>query len=371
MQDRHPGTGAWPGLRVPAVGRAADLLQLIADVGRPMRIPELVRESGLPRTSTVSLCGALTEERLLVRGADGTYWLGPRLAELGSATRSTRALGLIVGLLVPNRRNAFFGVQIDTLAAIAADQRAQVQVESAEDDPDRQRRQLDRMLTGGVDVILINPVAALGFEDAMERARAQGVPVVAIDAQTAGAHASVTSDNTQAGISAGHFLARVLSGRGSVAIIDGQPITAMADRVAGFRAAMADYPRIAVVGQVRGMHDRAAGRDSALRIFHDQPEIDGIFVINDLTAYGVAEVIIERGLATRIVTVDGSAKAVDQVRAGGPIIATAAQDPARIAREGAHLAAVLRTGGRMMQGTVLLPTRLITTESWLDYEPWG
>ncbi len=368
MQRRQPDGGS---PRVPAVGRAAALLRLISGMGRPMRIPELVSGTGLPRTSVVGLCTALTAERLLVRGADGSHWLGPRLTELAAAARSTRPLGALVGLLVPTLRNPFFGVQVQELTELAAEQGALVQVEAADDDPGRQRQQLEHLLTAGADVIMINPVAATGFETVIERARERGVPLVAIDARTAGADASVTSDNTQAGAADGHFLARLLGGRGRVAVVDGQPVTAMADRVVGFRAAMADYPGITVTDQVRGSHDRASGRACAERLLRDGPAADGIFVINDLTAYGVADVIMERGLGTRIVTVDGSAEAVGQVRGDGPIVATAAQDPARIAREGARLAAALRTGSRILQRTVLLPTRLITAESWLDYEPWG
>lgn len=367
MPEPHPAGGS---PRVPAVGRAAELLRLISGTGRPMRIPELVSGTGLPRTSVVGLCTALTAERLLVRGADGSHWLGPRLAELAAAARSTRPLGALVGLLVPTLRNPFFGVQVQELTELAAEQGALVQVEAADDDPGRQLLQLERLLAAGADVIMINPVAATGFETVIGRVHDRGVPVVAIDARTAGVDASVTSDNTQAGAADGHFLARLLGGRGRVAVVDGQPITAMTDRVVGFRAAMADYPEITVTDQLRGSHDRASGRACAEQLLAG-PAPDGIFVINDLTAYGVADVIMERGLGTRIVTVDGSAEAVAQVRGGGPIVATAAQDPARIAREGARLAAALRTGSRILQRTVLLPTRLITAESWLDYEPWG
>ncbi|MFC7620907.1 substrate-binding domain-containing protein [Microlunatus sp. GCM10028923] len=356
--------------RVPAVGRAATLLRLIAETGRPMRIPELAGGTGVPRTTVAGDCAALAAERLLVRGADGSFWLGPRLAELAASARSGRPLGAVVGVLVPNLHNPFFDVEIAALTEIATEQGAELEVGDAAEDPARQRRQLGRLIDAGADVIMINPVAGTGFEAMINKARERDVPVIAIDARTAGVDASVTSDNTQAGAAAGHYLARALGGAGRVGIVDGQPITAMADRVAGFRTALADYPAIMITGRLSGWHDRDSGRACTERLLADGA-LDGLFVINDLTAYGAADVITERRLPTKIVTVDGSAEAVRQVRGGGPIIATAAQDPARIAREGARLAAALRTGHRLPQSTVLLPTRLITAESWLDYEAWG
>ena len=54
----HRGRG-----RVPALTRAATVLQLICDNGRPMTLAELAQLSGYPKSSVMGICHALTSER--------------------------------------------------------------------------------------------------------------------------------------------------------------------------------------------------------------------------------------------------------------------------------------------------------------------
>jgi ribose transport system substrate-binding protein len=99
--------------------------------------------------------------------------------------------------------------------------------------------------------------------------------------------------------------------------------------------------------------------------------IDAFFAINDPTAIGVARACTDARRVIPVLSVDGSAAAVDQVRRGGPIVATAAQDPARLAQSGLELGIALRSGIQSGHQTVLLPTRLITGDNAKDYIPWG
>lgn len=69
---------------VPAVTRAAAVLELLAVSPEPLGVSAIGRALGLPKSSVANLCGALTDAGLLrARGAG--FALGPRLAQLGAS----------------------------------------------------------------------------------------------------------------------------------------------------------------------------------------------------------------------------------------------------------------------------------------------
>ena len=75
--------------------------------------------------------------------------------------------------------------------------------------------------------------------------------------------------------------------RAGVAIVNGPPVTAVTDRVAGFLEEIKKHPDLKVISQ-----DQNAGgsRDGGLRVMSDLltafPHIDAVFAINDPTAIG-------------------------------------------------------------------------------------
>jgi DNA-binding IclR family transcriptional regulator len=68
----------------PAVTRAAAILTLIADEGRPLGLSDIARTLGLAKSSTLNLCVAL-EQAGLVRKGEAGYALGTKTVELGGA----------------------------------------------------------------------------------------------------------------------------------------------------------------------------------------------------------------------------------------------------------------------------------------------
>lgn len=362
---------AVPPSRVPAVHRATRVLGEVSAAGRPLALADLARRLGLPKSSLLGICQALGEERLLARDAGGRYRLGLRVAELASAARAAAPSLRHVGIAVQSRRNPFFDAEIEAASAAARDLGAAITALDADQDSERQRAQVRQLVRDDVDLILLDPVESDAIEPALEEARAAGILVVAINGGAAGADATVTTDNTQAGDLAARYLVEHLGRRGRVAIVDGTSVTAIADRVAGFFNALRDHPEVVVVAHVRGDNTSERGRELALEVLAEDGAVDGFFGINDPTSAGIAEAARESGRRVAIVSVDGSRAAVEAIRAGGPIIATAAQDPAALARTGLRLGVQLRSGARPSDRSVLLPTRLIGTAEAADYEPWG
>ena len=72
-----------------------------------------------------------------------------------------------------------------------------------------------------------------------------------------------------------------------------------------------------------------------------------------------------------IVGVDGARNAVEEIRAGGPIIATATQDPAALVRAAMDIGSALHGGARVARPSRYLVPRLIDARNAMEYQPWG
>ena len=70
----------------PAVLRTLDILELFLDDSAPLSAPDVVRRTGLPRTSVHELLATLVAREYLQKDeATGTFRLGVRLLQLGNA----------------------------------------------------------------------------------------------------------------------------------------------------------------------------------------------------------------------------------------------------------------------------------------------
>ncbi|MGO1539405.1 MAG: substrate-binding domain-containing protein [Leucobacter sp.] len=357
--------------RSPSVMRAAAIVRLLASLPEPQTVREIAEQTGLPPTSLRGICHALTKERMLIKGDDGRYWLGPRIAEFAAAALLAQEYALRIGLLIPTEENSYYTAVLAAAMAEVHEAGGELIVRQADEDADRQRAQWQELLDIGVDVILIDSVDSSALEDLVESTRAVGLPIVAVGSRVSRVHASIVSNNTQAGLLSGRFLASQLPERAKVAVIEGLRKNANAERVTGFTEAMQEYPGIEVVAHATGSMDNpASGRAAMKAVLKDHPDLDGVFAVCDPVAFGAADVVQRSGRNIQLVSVDGRAKAVKQITADGPIIATAAQDPARIIRTGLEVARGLTAGARPIQGTVQIPVRLITKANAGAYTPW-
>jgi len=355
---------------VPALRRAAVVLQRISESDRPMTLSELTQRTGLPKSSVMGICHALTDEGLLARGVDGTYALGSRLYELASAARSHGLAIGDIGFSYPVDES-FFVAEIAALRAEADRLAARLHVHAAREDRRTQSRQIEDFVSAGVDFILVEPVATDGLEEACAKARAARIPVVAIGSAVSGADAVVATDNTKAGFLAGSALVATLGGRGRVAVVGGIPITANSDRIAGFLAAIAPHPQVEVVATSHGELDAKSGRRAATEILAANPAVDGFFAANDQIAIGISRVLRSRRRSVPIVGVDGARNAVEEIRSGGPIVATATQDPAALVRAAMDIGITLHGGGHVARPSRYLAPTLVDARNAAEYQPWG
>ncbi|WP_413317257.1 substrate-binding domain-containing protein [Agrococcus sp. 1P02AA] len=278
---------------------------------------------------------------------------------------------IVVGITVSNSTNPFYVAESRTAEATAEEMGARVISQEAGEDVQEQSNQIDQFVISGADFIVIDPVDSDGVGPAVQRAQDAGVHVIGIDSVVTNATASVTTNNTQAGMISCESLAEQLGGSGTIAILDGTPISAVADRVVGCKEALAEYPDIEIVAEQRGDNSRDGALPVATDILTANPDIDGIFAINDPSAAGVMLAAQQTNRDIIITSVDGAQAAVDVILDGGMITATAAQDPAALARQGVEIGFALLDGQEPESEVIELPTELIDADSAPDYEPWG
>lgn len=251
----------------------------------------------------------------------------------------TNTSDLKIGMSFQELDNLYFVVMREALEDACKTMGAEVLVTDARHDVAKQISDIEDMVQKGIDILLINPTDSVGVQSVVENAKAAGVVVVAIDAQAAGPIDSFCgSKNYDAGYMAGDYLAKVIGEQGDVAILDGIPVVPILQRVEGFTDAMKKYPNIKIVDKQNGKQERSVAMDVTENIIQANPNLVGLFSVNDGGSMGSLAAIEGSGKDIALVSVDGSPEAVEAINAGGPFKATSAQFPRDQVRIGLGIA---------------------------------
>ncbi|WP_170297162.1 substrate-binding domain-containing protein [Georgenia thermotolerans] len=355
--------------KAPALVRAARLLDVVAAQRAPVTLADLTRRLALPKSSVLNICNTLVAQRMLLRGHDGSFRLGPRIIELGAVVNGTERPVRLIGLTVQGA-GPFFEAEVSAATEEAMNVGASIDAAHASHDPRVQERQIREFADAGAELIVVDPVDSQSLAGAAEYARTRGATLVAINGAAGGFDAAVTTDNTQAGFLAGTYFARRFPNGARIAVIGGTRVTAIADRIDGFTRALNERGAFSIVAHVTGDNTEATGYRLGTALLRKHPDLQGIFAINDPTASGASRACRERGVNVPIVGVDGSSEALAEITSGGGIVGTAVQDPRGLARVGVRFGLNLVFGAKPANQTVLLPTQLITASDAEGYEPW-
>lgn len=290
------------------------------------------------------------------------------------AAQPLRSVGLTVGDL----GNPFF-VQIAKGAEAKARELggAGVRFTSASSgyDLNLQTNQIEDFIAAKVDLIILNAADTKGIAPAVRKARAAGIVVVAVDvAAEGGVSATVMSDNVQAGRLAAEFVAKKLGGRGNVVILNGPPVSAVTDRVAGAEAVFRAHPGLKVLSRDQNAGgNRMGGMNVMANLLTAYPEIDAVFAINDPTGLGAALALRQaRKEKIFVVGVDGAPEAEKALQdSRSAFLATAAQDPFAMAAKAVEVGHGLLQGRKPETDPLLVPVTLITRDNIGTYRGWS
>lgn len=211
-----------------------------------------------------------------------------------------------------------------------------VNAPTSEADVDTQIAQLEDAITTGAEALVVAPTDASALNPTFDRAKEAGIPVLIIDSNTTWPDklTFIGTDNVAGGRLAGEYLCSQIT-TGQVAIITGQETAAsIADRVKGAQEAF-DACGLEVVAKINGEHSREGGLRAMEDILASNPDVPGIFCINDNEALGAVEALKAAGKLGDVMVVgfDANPDAVASVVAG-EMAATVAQAPANMGRYG-------------------------------------
>jgi len=208
-----------------------------------------------------------------------------------------------------------------------------VNAPTSEADVDVQIAQLEDAITKGANALVVAPTDASALNPTFDRAKEAGIPVLIIDSNTTWPDklTFIGTDNVAGGRLGGEYLCSQLPAGSPVAIITGQETAAsIVDRVTGAEDALAACG-LEVVAKINGEHTREGGLRAMEDILTANPDVQGVFCINDNEALGAIEALKAADKLDDLLLVgfDAIPDAINAI-AAGDLEATVAQAPANM-----------------------------------------
>ena len=204
-------------------------------------------------------------------------------------------------------------------------QNVTVEIRAANDDSHRQMRDIEELVSMGIDLLIVSPNVVDDVSPAIEKAYNAGIPVVLVDRHTRSEKctAYVGADNYDIGCRAGEYIANRLQGHGRVVEISGlEASTPAIDRHRGFKDAIADCPGIEVSCTVdAGWNGPQAEAVFDSILARGGEKIDLVFAHNDRMAAGAYRAAVRHGrehdmLFVGVDALPGEGRGVDMVAKG-------------------------------------------------------
>jgi ribose transport system substrate-binding protein len=257
-------------------------------------------------------------------------------SSIACGPEDTGTTGTTIGVSLLTRSHVFYRDLEDGLNDGAYEHGYRLLVNAAEWDAGRQIAQLEDFITRGVDAIIVCPVDSSGIGAGVKAANRAGIPVFTADIASFSGDvvAHIASDNVAGGRLAGQYLVDLLGGSGKVAIINQPIVTSTLDRVQGFREVVQRYPEIDIVADVNGDGVRDRALRAASDVLQAQPDLDGIFAINDDSALGTLDAVEDFGRDDIVIVgYDATPPARDAILKGRALKADVVQYPYEIGRK--------------------------------------
>lgn len=291
------------------------------------------------------------------------------------------AADVTVGLITKTESNPFFVKMKEgaTQEAKKAGAKLLTGAGAKDGDNEGQVTALENMVNAGAKGILITPSDTKAIVPSLQRARQQGVLVIALDTATepqSAVDALFATDNFKAGVLIGQWAKAAMAGKKPViATLDLQPgITVGAQRHNGFlqgmglakadanSSSLVTAPQVVCSQDTHG--DQAEGQAAMENCLSKNPDINLVYTINEPAAFGAYTAIRAAGKEKDIliVSVDGGCRGVQGV-VDGKIAATSQQYPLKMATMGVQAVVDYATSGKKVSGYTDTGVTLITDKA--------
>lgn len=249
---------------------------------------------------------------------------------------------LTVGVTLLTEEHPFYREMKDAFIEQCKVRNLKPTVLSCNMDLPTQTTQVENFITQRVDAMVICPAESAGIAGAVRKANDAKIPVFTADIAAQGGDivSHIASDNVAGGKLAGEYLAKLLKGKGDIAIVNHPSVQSVQDRVKGFKAAISKYPGIKIVDDQAAEGKRDLAVTVTENILQKHAKLDGIFAINDNTALGALAAIDQSGRKNIVmVGYDGDPEARQKIAGGTALKADAVQYPREIGKATANAVA--------------------------------
>ncbi len=241
----------------------------------------------------------------------------------------------------------------------------------AMNDANKQLSQVENFINQKVDAIVIVPVDTVSAPNMVDKANAAKIPIVVVNRQYEGvekATAYVGSESLKAGIMEMEEVAKILNGKGNIAIMNGQMgHEAQIKRTEGNKQIIEKNPDMKVVLEGTGEWDRAKGMTLMENWLQSGQTINAVVSNNDEMAIGAIMALEAAGKLKDVVVagVDATPDALEYVKSG-KLKVTVFQD-ARGQGKGGLETAVKAAKGEKVEKFVWIPYELVTKDNVEEY----
>lgn len=240
-----------------------------------------------------------------------------------------------IGASLLTQQHPFYIELADAMKAEAKAKNVTLETAIANQDLNKQLADVEDFIVKGVDVIVISPVDSQGVMAAIAKAEKAGIKVITVDvpAKDIPTVSYIGTDNYAGGVKAGELMAKLLDGKGKVAIIDYPTVQSVVARVEGFKKALEAHPEIQIVAQQAGI-TRAEALAVAQNMLQADPEITGIFGFGDDAALAAAVAVKSAGLEDKVKVIgfDGMEEARNAVDTNPVMAGVIQQFPAEMGK---------------------------------------
>jgi len=272
----------------------------------------------------------------------------------------------IVGLVTKTNTNPFFVKMREGAEAAAKTNDMELRSFAGKVDGDNEGQvaAIESLIAAGAKGILITPNDSRAIVPAVEKARAAGILVIALDTPLdppSAADATFATDNFQAGQFIGQWAARTLGTKvksAKIAMLDLNAnqisVDVLRDQgfLKGFGIELGDPKRIGdekdprIVGHESTTGNEEGGRTAMENLLQKDPSISVVYTINEPAAAGAYEALRASGRDKDVllVSIDGGCPGVRNVK-DGVIGATSMQFPLLMASKGVEAVKTFASGG--------------------------
>lgn len=248
-------------------------------------------------------------------------------AEKEEVSTEKKASDVRIAYIVKWLGNTFWQTYESGARAAAKDLGVEINVFDVDDESDFQGQfeTALNVVNQGYDAIVAASITNTNLIPAIAAANKAGIPWIVVsedqdqsvlDMYNAKVTARCRLSFYDEGFIAGKYFVDKLGGEGEVAIIEGLAGTsATNDRSAGFKAAIKDS-NLKLVASLPGDWDRQKAYNVAAGMIQANPNLKGIYALNDTMALGAVPAIQQAGKKVLIVGDDGTKEAFESIRDG-------------------------------------------------------